>query len=76
MDETGLALEDLDTPFLWVDLDQLEANIAHLAAFFREAGVGWRPHVKGVKVPAKIPFAGVRCVVSPNPLRSQVDQGD
>ena len=51
MDEAGLALEDLDTPFLWVDLDQLEANVAGLAAFFREAGVGWRPHIKGIKVP-------------------------
>jgi D-serine deaminase-like pyridoxal phosphate-dependent protein len=40
MDETGLRLEELDTPFLWVDLDQLEENIAELAAFFREARVG------------------------------------
>jgi D-serine deaminase-like pyridoxal phosphate-dependent protein len=52
MDEVGLRLEDLDTPFLWADLDRLEANIALLAAFFREAGVGWRPHFKGLKVPA------------------------
>jgi len=51
MDEVGLRLEDLDTPLLWVDLDQLEANIAQLAAFFREAGVGWRPHFKGLKAP-------------------------
>ena len=51
MDETGLRLEDLDTPLLWVDLDQLEANIAELATCFREAGVGWRPHFKGLKVP-------------------------
>jgi D-serine deaminase-like pyridoxal phosphate-dependent protein len=67
VDETGLALEELDTPFLWVDLDQLEANIAHLAAFFREAGVGWRPHVKGIKVPPVVLMAveagamGVTC---------------
>ena len=52
MDETGLRLEELDTPFLWVDLDRLEENIAELAAFFREARVGWRPHFKGLKVPA------------------------
>jgi D-serine deaminase-like pyridoxal phosphate-dependent protein len=52
MDETGLRIEELDTPFLWVDLDQLEANVAELAAFFRETGVGWRPHFKGLKVPA------------------------
>jgi D-serine deaminase-like pyridoxal phosphate-dependent protein len=52
MEETGLLLEELDTPFLWTDLDRLEANIAELAACFREAGVGWRPHFKGLKVPA------------------------
>jgi D-serine deaminase-like pyridoxal phosphate-dependent protein len=32
-----------DTPLLWVDLDRLEENIAELAAFFREARVGWSP---------------------------------
>ena len=47
----ALRLEELDTPFLWVDLDQLEANIAELAACFQEARVGWRPHFKGLKVP-------------------------
>jgi D-serine deaminase-like pyridoxal phosphate-dependent protein len=52
MDETGLRLEELDTPFLWVDLDRLEENIAGLSAFFRQARVGWRPHFKGLKVPA------------------------
>jgi D-serine deaminase-like pyridoxal phosphate-dependent protein len=52
MDETGQGLEELDTPFLWVDLDRLEENIAGLSAFFRQARVGWRPHFKGLKVPA------------------------
>ncbi len=51
MCEPGQPLSALDTPFLWVDLDQLEANIAALAAFFREAGVAWRPHIKGIKTP-------------------------
>ncbi len=51
MNEIGLSLESLDTPFLWVDLDQLEANIAALAAYFRDAGVAWRPHTKGMKTP-------------------------
>jgi D-serine deaminase-like pyridoxal phosphate-dependent protein len=45
-------LPALDTPALWVDLDRLEENIAHLAAVFRRVGVGWRPHVKGIRVPA------------------------
>lgn len=42
----------LDTPVLWVDLDLMERNIAHLAELFKQAGVAWRPHIKGIKVPA------------------------
>ncbi|MBX3014631.1 MAG: DSD1 family PLP-dependent enzyme [Caldilineaceae bacterium] len=52
MSEIGLRKEALDTPVLWVDLDRLERNIANLAAFFRQAGIGWRPHTKAVKSPA------------------------
>ncbi len=52
MSEIGRKKTDLDTPTLWVDLDKLEGNIAHLAAHFRASGVGWRPHTKGIKVPA------------------------
>jgi D-serine deaminase-like pyridoxal phosphate-dependent protein len=48
----GLSPNEVDTPFLWVDLDTLESNIAHLANYFRTAGVQWRPHVKGIRVPA------------------------
>jgi D-serine deaminase-like pyridoxal phosphate-dependent protein len=51
MTEVGLEKNALDTPALWVDLDALERNITHLAGTFREAGVGWRPHTKGIKVP-------------------------
>lgn len=51
MNEIGQPLDALDTPFLWVDLDQLEANIAALAAYFRQTGVAWRPHTKGIKTP-------------------------
>lgn len=50
--EIGLHLHDLDTPALWVDLPALEHNIQTLAAHFAAAGVSWRPHIKGVKVPA------------------------
>ena len=42
----------LDTPALIVDLDVLEANIARIAATCRQAGIAWRPHTKGQKVPA------------------------
>ena len=52
MSEIGLKKTKLDTPALWVDLDTLENNIAYLAGCFCAAGVHWRPHVKGIKVPA------------------------
>ena len=52
MSEIGLKKEALETPALWVDLDRLEDNIQRLAAHFRQAGVQWRPHTKGVKTPA------------------------
>jgi D-serine deaminase-like pyridoxal phosphate-dependent protein len=50
--QVGLCKAELDTPVLWVDLDALEDNITHLATYFRAAGVDWRPHTKGIKVPA------------------------
>jgi D-serine deaminase-like pyridoxal phosphate-dependent protein len=52
MSEVGLHYSELDTPALWVNLGTMEANIATLAAHFRKAGVEWRPHTKGLKVPA------------------------
>ena len=52
MSEVGRAKADLDTPALWVDLDTLDRNIADLARHFAAANVNWRPHMKGVRVPA------------------------
>lgn len=52
MSEIGLKKTELDTPVLWVDVDLMERNIAHLAKYFETAGVNWRPHTKGIKVPA------------------------
>jgi D-serine deaminase-like pyridoxal phosphate-dependent protein len=52
LSEVGLEKIELDTPVLWVDLDQLESNITDLAERFRDAGVNWRPHIKGIKIPA------------------------
>lgn len=52
MTEIGLAKDQLDTPALWVELDLLERNIESLAALFKSAAVHWRPHVKGIKIPA------------------------
>jgi D-serine deaminase-like pyridoxal phosphate-dependent protein len=48
----GRPKSELDTPALIVDLDVMEANIAAIAGACRAAGVGWRPHFKGIKVPA------------------------
>ncbi|MBM3546311.1 MAG: DSD1 family PLP-dependent enzyme [Alphaproteobacteria bacterium] len=42
----------LDTPSLLVDLDVMEANTAKMAKTFRDNGVNWRPHTKGMKIPA------------------------
>lgn len=47
MAQNGDAL--LDTPALLVNLDLLEANIAHVAQTCRAHGVAWRPHFKGHK---------------------------
>ena len=49
----GCAKADLDTPALLVDLPTLERNTGKMAeTIIRDAGVGWRPHTKGMKTPA------------------------
>jgi D-serine deaminase-like pyridoxal phosphate-dependent protein len=48
----GTPTTALDTPALLIDLDKFERNVARMAATFKKAGVGWRPHTKGIKVPA------------------------
>ena len=52
LNEIGSKKEDLDTPVLWVDLDRLENNIQVVGQRLKQAGVAWRPHIKGVKIPA------------------------
>ena len=47
-----MSIDVLDTPSLWVDLNQLETNITTLANFFNRSNVAWRPHIKGIKIPA------------------------
>src|SRR5918912_4583082 len=47
----GQPLAALDTPAFLIDLDALDRNIARMANTFRDAGVGWRPHTKGLKSP-------------------------
>lgn len=48
----GGSVMELDTPALLVDLDIMEENISRMAGCFSENNVQWRPHTKGVKVPA------------------------
>ena len=43
----GCSPDELDTPALCVDLDVMEENIRRIARSCNEAGVAWRPHVKG-----------------------------
>src|SRR5436309_650511 len=44
-----MSFEAIDTPALLLDLDKMEANIAHIAARTKEFGVNWRPHFKSHK---------------------------
>lgn len=48
----GQPVEELDTPALVLDLPTMESNINRMVSVFKEAGVGWRPHTKGIKTPA------------------------
>ena len=45
------SLDDLATPFLYVDLDRMNSNINTMAAAARGLGVRLRPHAKTHKVP-------------------------
>jgi len=51
-DVIGRSRWDLDTPALVLDLAAMERNIERMSAVFRQAGVGWRPHTKAIKMPA------------------------
>lgn len=44
--EVGMALEDVDTPALLVELDAFERNLARMADAASAAGVALRPHSK------------------------------
>ena len=52
MSLVGTEVWELDTPVLWVDLELMEANIQRFANYMKEARIGWRPHTKGIKIPA------------------------
>jgi len=49
----GRSIGELETPVLLVDLDAFERNVARMRqVIIGDAGVGWRPHTKGIKTPA------------------------
>ncbi|MFH1571910.1 MAG: alanine racemase [Gemmatimonadota bacterium] len=41
-----MRVEDLDTPFLTVDLDGLDDNLDRYQRYFDDHGIGLRPHIK------------------------------
>jgi D-serine deaminase-like pyridoxal phosphate-dependent protein len=45
----GRTPDELDTPFLCLDLDVMEANIRSMAETCRKQKIEWRPHAKGHK---------------------------
>jgi D-serine deaminase-like pyridoxal phosphate-dependent protein len=50
-DKVGMAVEELDTPALLLDLDAFERNVARMAAFFAGKPATIRPHSKSHKCP-------------------------
>lgn len=51
-DHIGMPREEIDTPVLLVELEDLEYNIEKMAAHFRDANKYLRPHSKSHKTPA------------------------
>src|SRR5213593_5196610 len=47
----GRALDEVATPFLYVDVDRMSSNLDAMAAAARALGVRLRPHAKTHKVP-------------------------
>ncbi|MBI4538437.1 MAG: alanine racemase [Gemmatimonadetes bacterium] len=44
-------IHDVETPVPLVDVARMQANIERTAAYCRDHGIGWRPHVKTHKTP-------------------------
>jgi D-serine deaminase-like pyridoxal phosphate-dependent protein len=47
----GLALSELETPALCLDVEMYRRNLARMAQYIRAHGLKWRPHMKGQKAP-------------------------
>ncbi len=48
---SSIPWDEMDTPFLAIDIDALDYNIAVIASWCRRYGKQWRPHVKSHKSP-------------------------
>jgi D-serine deaminase-like pyridoxal phosphate-dependent protein len=49
--QAGVALRELDTPALLLDLDAFERNVQKMASFFADKSAALRPHAKTHKCP-------------------------
>ncbi len=73
--EAGMAVGDVPTPALLVDLDRMERNIAAWQAMADRNGVGLRPHIKTHKTPeiaARQLAAGACGIASAKPTEAEV----
>ena len=73
--EAGMALAEVPTPALIVDLDRMEANIAAWQAMADRNGVRLRPHIKTHKTPeiaAQQLAAGAWGIASAKPTEAEV----
>ena len=41
-----MRIDEMDTPFLAVNLDALEENLERYHGYFEKTGIGFRPHIK------------------------------
>jgi D-serine deaminase-like pyridoxal phosphate-dependent protein len=73
--EPGMAVGDVPTPALLVDLDRMERNIASWQAMADRNGVALRPHIKTHKTPqiaAQQLAAGAIGIASAKPTEAEV----
>jgi D-serine deaminase-like pyridoxal phosphate-dependent protein len=52
VDSAGIRKADVDTPALLLDLETFRRNVARISEACRANHKAWRPHTKGLKVPA------------------------
>jgi D-serine deaminase-like pyridoxal phosphate-dependent protein len=68
-------INELDTPSVVIDLDVLDRNLAHMAAYSARTGIALRPHIKTHKTPqiAKMQIAsGAIGIAAAKPGEAQI----